>query len=766
MRSYLSRPLKLLMVAGLCLFVIGYLSFSVPAFAAAAPNPQPCKNAKDTDLVNNYIIGEDGKPPIPPLTGYGPVEGEDTRDEPEDYPPGETKILEPKTFSFTVDFSKLQAIFGAGNSNYLEGNYQDSTHGTTNLIDAGVEEYNQYNGAAEKTSAKVLVDELRKKYVDYVYNHPQLNESNNKYTDIENGGTPKTVYDLVNEYGQPNPPEPNADETQKSAWLNSWGKYWGKLPTAWSEFYKAILRFHPVDGDRGLEIAKTDGSICPIPLDEHVEFVMPEFYRTTAVSDQLNRQLVPLAVQSYQDHNTLPESATVLNSVKEAFAYCWKLLSNPQKIVNDLKKAVSSNYPSLPNFPNLLIKPVFAATPNPTPDEPPCLKIFKDSKNGQAPYCPLPQEEVSRLGSAVSCSNKDDAYKLQKENPNVVCTFTFTVSIPYHIDKFNTADCHNIGGDRYSCNPKVYIIPNFQIPWLAAIWNNTIDSEKGSGSNKSGQPGIYSFFTPKSVYSSLFPSKYNTALDILQRCYPNWPETTGGDPNACAQLNAIGNIIPCRTDVAIEQLAECVSGKIDKTLPGQANSPGDKVKQKYIGATDCNKLFVRDIALKPIALQKSQNIQNQEGCDLTSSSSGSSGSNPPADHPGTDNDCSGKYTTGQYPTQYFAETGNFVDPNCDYSESQLLDRLRSLDPDNADYWFYRVVSCESRYNPNAFRHHIEAGEPDTPDPAGAWGLFQMGRGKNGSYDRGDVPWGEQIQNAVKYKDDVNGGSFSYWGCAT
>lgn len=755
--------LKLFVV--LFLTLITYNSSLITAFAVSPPNPQPCKNAQDTELINNYVIGEDGKPPIPPLTGYREVSGKDTRQKPEDGPGGDIVILEPKTFSFQVDFSKLQAIFGASNANFLEGNYQDPLHATTNLLDANVEEFNQYNGSAEKTSSVGLTNQLRKKYVDYVYNHPELNESNNKYTDIEDSGNPKTVYDLVTEFGDPKPPKPNATEEQKTAWLDSWGKYWTKLPTAWSEFYKAELRFHYVQGDHDLELAKMEGHSCPPRLaNQYVNFVMPEFYRTTAISDQLNRQIVSVAAQSYQNHGTLPGSASAINSIKEAFAYCWKLLTNPPKIVDDLKKAV----PISLEFLNP-IKTVLAATPNPEPEDPACLRIFKDAKNGQAPYCPLPQEEVSRLGSSVSCGNKDDAYKLQKENPNVVCTFTFTVSIPYQIDKFNSADCHSTGGDNYTCTPKIYIIPNFMIPWLAAIWNNTVDSEKGSGTNQSGRPGIYSFFTPRSVYSSLFPSKYKIALDILEKCYPNWPEETGGDPDACAKLNEIGNVVPCRIDVTLKELAECVSGKITKTLPGQANSQGDKVKQKYLGATDCNKIFVKDIALKPVAMQKSQNIQSQDGCDLSSASNSGGGtdSNPPVDHPGTDNDCSGKYTTGQYPTKYFSETGNFGDPNCDYSESQLLDRLRQLDPSNADYWYLTVVYCESRYNPNIFRHHIEPGEEDTPDPAGAWGLFQMGRGRNHpTYDHGDVPWQDQISNAVRYKNEVNGGSFSYWGCAT
>jgi len=127
-------------------------------------------------------------------------------------------------------------------------------------------------------------------------------------------------------------------------------------------------------------------------------------------------------------------------------------------------------------------------------------------------------------------------------------------------------------------------------------------------------------------------------------------------------------------------------------------------------------------------------------------------------------DCNGKYYIegsgggNRYKTPYLDTTGNFGDPDCNYSTTQLYNILWSMDPSwHTDYFFNTVISCESGYNPNAYN-------PDAKDPAGAWGLFQMGRGKNGQYDHGDVPWDQQAKNAVIYHI-LLGHGWGYWQCA-
>ncbi len=111
---------------------------------------------------------------------------------------------------------------------------------------------------------------------------------------------------------------------------------------------------------------------------------------------------------------------------------------------------------------------------------------------------------------------------------------------------------------------------------------------------------------------------------------------------------------------------------------------------------------------------------------------------------------------------------NFGDPSCTLDEVKERDNLYALlkqkDAANADKWFFTIISCESGYNPNAWADPIAVG---TPDSGGAWGLFQMGQGKNGEYDHGDVAWGNQVTNAINYNNSLQSInlSFHYWECA-
>ena len=120
--------------------------------------------------------------------------------------------------------------------------------------------------------------------------------------------------------------------------------------------------------------------------------------------------------------------------------------------------------------------------------------------------------------------------------------------------------------------------------------------------------------------------------------------------------------------------------------------------------------------------------------------------------PANSNNCNGKYS-------FTSPYNNFGDPLCDFDENKLMLQLQNLDPNNAQYW-YQIAKCESGYNPNAYLAASASGK-------GAYGLFQMnpdGQG-NGQYDAGNVVWGLQTSNAIKYNGLI-GGSFAYWACAT
>ena len=121
--------------------------------------------------------------------------------------------------------------------------------------------------------------------------------------------------------------------------------------------------------------------------------------------------------------------------------------------------------------------------------------------------------------------------------------------------------------------------------------------------------------------------------------------------------------------------------------------------------------------------------------------------------PPTKDNCGGKYNLNN-------PIGNFGDPVCDFDKQKMGAQLQQEDAANAQRWD-SIIECESTYNPNAHASHESIG---TPDAAGAWGLSQMGRGKNGQFDHGDVNWSLQISNMINYNKQI-GGSFKYWACA-
>lgn len=126
----------------------------------------------------------------------------------------------------------------------------------------------------------------------------------------------------------------------------------------------------------------------------------------------------------------------------------------------------------------------------------------------------------------------------------------------------------------------------------------------------------------------------------------------------------------------------------------------------------------------------------------------------------SDPTCGGKYTSAnRYGTTSEQNPGkNYGDVTCNFSKDSLYSSLKSLDPKNADRWYYKIIPCESSYEPNHYASNSQSGK-------GAWGLFSMnpkGRGNN-QYDAGDVNWTEQITNAINYNNG-RGQDFLYWEC--
>lgn len=582
------------------------LTLASPAHAAPGgpPTPQPCKNPikiEEQDfstLTDNYITGEKGKAL------------ENLRWDDENLQDGRNSLivegargdivdLPPVTFSFTVDFSKLQALFADPNSNYLEGKFRKDEHRFANILDFSSQDFNSYHGPGQKGSPKVLVDDLKKKYAEYVYNKPELFESDNKYTDISGSGDPKTIYDLVNDYGLPEPPGAGDDP---SVWLSTWGRYWEKIPTAYSEFYEGEIAFHYILGRTGLEQLKKDG-ICPPRAGDTVRIVLPEFFRTTAISDQLNRLVVAGAAQSYENHGILAQKSD--NFLVKSVRFCWDLIKNS---TSNLKKVVKISLE--------LLNPIDTVYAQNTQNRS-CLRPIPTGKEGLAPYCPLPFDEASKPG--VSCRNQNDQYKLEKDNPNVICTFTRTFtgfveispdSVPENDPENAVFDsCEALPDGRFRCRVPLGIYPNIRIPWLAAIWNNTLYSDESEylDDQKTGRPGIFGFFTPKVIQNPLGTNL--SAQEILDLC----EQTNGQDP-ICQKLGA--EFDQCYEEQINNGLTglEAYSYCLAVTLKLPANTPDSTEKdpkERFLGGVDCGKNFVRDIALKPKALQEILGIKKE-----------------------------------------------------------------------------------------------------------------------------------------------------------
>lgn len=140
-----------------------------------------------------------------------------------------------------------------------------------------------------------------------------------------------------------------------------------------------------------------------------------------------------------------------------------------------------------------------------------------------------------------------------------------------------------------------------------------------------------------------------------------------------------------------------------------------------------------------------------------SSAGGSSGTVASNTAPSANN-CQGRYSAQDLsnPLQ------NFGDPSCTMSKTKAAELINQLDPANAIEWYEKVMLCESQYSPNAYNPHAF-------DSAGAWGLVQMGRGKNGQFDHGDVEWTQQLRNGVEYNKLIMKGapgvSKAYWASA-
>lgn len=767
----------------------------------APPAPCTCQLTKEGPLTNNYVTDEFGEPPLPELKFTLNRTG----------PPAST-VTFSGSFTYSVDFSKLQALFGATNSDYLEGKYQDGIHRQAELL-ADIYRNHRINffGPGQKAAPKVMTDQLKVAYVKYIYNKPGLDEASNKYTDINGNGPQKTIYEMtvLDGFGLPDTdpatsaPTPPGLGGDSNIWQASgWASYWPKIPTAYSEFYDGFLSFHVATGEDHMEKIR-EGSSCPEKLPRDIKFIVPEFFRTAAVSGQLNQVIVPKAAQSTASNNLIIASENNQDSLLAKLVDTCLKFATQNPISKALRKVVQISLEMLTP-----VKTAYAQTGDPS-----CVKVLLTSKFGKDPYCALPADQ---LESGESCTNANDEFRLDLENENVVCTFniSFTQTLRFcDPDPESTGPsdpCAGIVGNfddcsgtssSISCSVTIRIYPNFRIPWTTEIWNNTLYADEneqfGGGSSQvqgvntnltTGRPGVYTFFTPKNLFDDELTAEIK---ELLKNCDPNT------DPNsqACQELlDFIGQIdqarfpefFNCTVNVGgggqfgiiatDEQFLICAHNLVRNLLgiPGQSvQTTTSDLKERFVGGVDCSKYYVKRNALYPLAAQRQYGDNNS--CAIFAASDLIQPEPPGGTTPGdttlpNPNDCDGKYSTAQMSNPL----GNFGDPNCNFSRNDLFRLLNQLDPANASFWFFTIVPCEAPgYNPLAYNAASTAGQ--------AFGLFQMGHDAYPQlgldmqiadinlgppfYDRGDVDWRQQTSNAINYNNQRIGGSFAYWACA-
>lgn len=151
-------------------------------------------------------------------------------------------------------------------------------------------------------------------------------------------------------------------------------------------------------------------------------------------------------------------------------------------------------------------------------------------------------------------------------------------------------------------------------------------------------------------------------------------------------------------------------------------------------------------------------VENSAQAQITSLSTG-------GNEPATGTDC-GNLSYRYYMTLNLIHGGtglNFGDPTCQFTKDDLYTLLQQLDPNTYDdtVWFYTIVLHESGYIPVAYL-------PASTSGLGAYGLFQMNPSSaDRGYDAGDVPWQQQVSNAVNYNNQLKdkGIAWCYWESA-
>lgn len=654
-----------------------------PVYAQAQPQSLPCEQPVvpgEEILTHHWLADENRQPPSSLHRQTITVIGA---------PGASVNVSQP--IAFTVDFSKLGALFGPTNSNYLEGKFQDQDHKSADIAELEQTEISTYHGSGQKAAPQVMLDLQRLKYISYIWERSHLPEASDQIADT-NGDNPKRIFDMVNDYQMPDSlpetsnPTPPSLGGNKFDWQTGWGNYWGKIPTTYDEFYEAYIGFREESNSSGGHIERVlEGDYCPDWLPQEITIVIPKYFRTTTASGQLNQIMVPKAAQSHHSNDLILNNKddAFLDQYRSSQGLLGKIIDScirafkQNPVSNALRNVIGYLMNAIPQIAN---QTVYAQDNQSSPaDSNNCMRVLIDGKEGQDPYCAFNPDLGQNSALDYSCQNQIDENKLDTDNENVICTFQINWE-----PKHNPMIIGDVGpGEnqwdecvlipdtgQYRCSVEVSIWPVFKIPWTTELWNNTLFSDTENkepfiGSDefqKFGRPGVYSYFTPNVIFNDKETEEKIEALQTLvdtclrdseDRPAPLDPNNQSTWPQSCLDMvnfaeSADPAIYPGFQECVFpgpqpflvylncaEQFFTDVIEELERKKPGENDrESSDDLSRRFIGGTDCSKEYVWHNALYPIAAQKTFGIQND--CPVNAASN----SRDPVPPGGAGGDCS------------------------------------------------------------------------------------------------------------------------------
>ncbi len=183
--------------------------------------------------------------------------------------------------------------FAKNIADWLEGSYQDEQHRLADLRQLTAVQFQSYNGPAVELLTQAQQDILRVNYVREIMaaidanNNTKLAEATFDFADVC-GKNPRSVKDLVLAFGMPQPPTQGGDRIK---WLQSWQRYWPKIPLSTNPLSQGCITFYkPVFPNLENDVVPSANKNCPV--EDSVRIGVPDVHRLNNLSTILQNLLV------------------------------------------------------------------------------------------------------------------------------------------------------------------------------------------------------------------------------------------------------------------------------------------------------------------------------------------------------------------------------------------------------------------------------------------------------------------------------------------